>query len=32
LNKTLSEENLKTFEEWNKYDESQDNFCELDGL
>jgi hypothetical protein len=31
LNQTLTEENLKTFEEWKRFDEAQDNFCELDG-
>lgn len=31
LNETLTDENLKTFEEWKKYDEAQDNFCEPDG-
>jgi hypothetical protein len=31
LNETISEENLKTFEEWRKYDDAQDNFCDPDG-
>ena len=32
LNETIREENLKTFEEWSKYDDAQDNFCESDGI
>ena len=32
MNDTLSEENLKAFEEWNKHDAAQqDSFCEPDG-
>ena len=31
INLTLTDENLKTFEEWKKYDDAQDNFCELEG-
>lgn len=32
LNESLTEENLRIFEEWRNYDDSQDNFCEPDGL
>lgn len=31
LNNTLTDDDLRNFEEWNKYDASQDNFCEPDG-
>ena len=32
INKTVTDENLKTFEDWRKFDDAQDNFCELDGM
>jgi hypothetical protein len=32
LNESITEENLRIFEEWRNYDDSQDNFCEPDGL
>lgn len=30
INKTVTDENLKTFEDWKRFDDVQDNFCELD--
>jgi hypothetical protein len=30
LNTTLTDDNLKVFEEWTKFDDAQDNFCELE--
>jgi hypothetical protein len=32
INETITDEHIKTFEEWNKFDEAQDNFCEPDGM
>lgn len=32
INTTITDENLQTFESWNKYDDAQDNFCEPDGM
>ncbi len=30
INKTVTDENLKTFEDWKRFDDAQDNFCEPD--
>ena len=31
LNNTLTEAQLKVFEDWKNFDDAQDNFCEPDG-
>jgi Endoplasmic Reticulum Oxidoreductin 1 (ERO1) len=32
LNETISVENPRVFEDWQRYDDAQENFCEPDGL
>ena len=31
INTTLTDDNLKTFEDWRKFDDAQDNFCDPEG-